>query len=135
MRGFGRAHAKRGLVAFGFRVMERMLGGMWLLAEHRRAMARRDAALAARTRELLQAALARHAAGTAVWVYGSLLKPGRFREWSDVDLAFETLPAGANLEYLQSMLSDEVGREVDVCLLDQTRLRPVIEREGERWIG
>ena len=45
------------------------------------------------------------------------------------------LPAGASLEYLQSVLSDEIGREVDVCLLDRTRLRPVIEREGERWIG
>lgn len=112
-----------------------MLDGMWLLAEHRRTMARRDAALAARMRECLQAALARHAPGTAVWVYGSLVKPGRFHEWSDVDLAFETLPAGASLEYLQSVLSDEVGREVDVCLLDRTRLRPVIEREGERWIG
>lgn len=108
---------------------------MGLLAEHRRAMACRDVALAARTRELLQAALARHAQGTAVWIYGSLVKPGRFHEWSDVDLAFETLPAGESLEYLQSALSDEVGREVDVCLLECTRLRPVIEREGERWIG
>ena len=112
-----------------------MLDGMWLLAEHRRTMARRDAALATRMRECLKAALARHAPGTAVWVYGSLVRPGRFREWSDVDLAFEMLPADASLEYLQSVLSDEIGREVDVCLLDRTRLRPVIEREGERWIG
>jgi hypothetical protein len=39
------------------------------------------------------------------------------------------------LEYLQSLLSAEVGREVDVCRLGRTRLRSVIEREGERWTG
>ena len=40
-----------------------------------------------------------------------------------------------SLEYLQSLLSADVEREVDVCSLDRTRLRPVIEREGERWIA
>jgi hypothetical protein len=39
------------------------------------------------------------------------------------------------LEYLQSLLSTDVGREVDVCLIDHTRLRPVIEGSGERWIA
>ncbi len=68
-------------------------------------------------------------------VYGSLVKPGRFREWSDVDVAVESLPAGMTLEYLHSLLSADIGREVDVCLLERTRLRPVIEREGERWIA
>lgn len=33
----------------------------------------------------------------SVWVYGSLVKQGRFREWSDVDLAFETLHAPTSL--------------------------------------
>jgi predicted nucleotidyltransferase len=84
---------------------------------------------------LLRAALARHVPGTAVWVYGSLVKPGQFHEWSDVDVAVESLPAEMTLEYLQSLLSADVGREVDVCRLDRTRLKPVIEREGERWIA
>ncbi len=70
-----------------------------------------------------------------MWVYGSLVNAGRFHEWSDVDIAVESLPQGMTLEYLQSLLSAEVGREVDVCRLDRTRLRSVIEREGERWIG
>ena len=43
--------------------------------------------------------------GTVVWVYGSLVKPCRFHEWSDVDVALESLPAGMTLEYLQSLLS------------------------------
>jgi uncharacterized protein len=108
---------------------------MWLLAEERERRSKRDTALADRTRALLRAALARHVPGTTVWVYGSLIKPGRFHEWSDVDIAVESLPVGMSLEYLQSLLSADVEREVDVCFLDRTRLRPFIEREGERWIA
>ena len=108
---------------------------MWLLASHRERRLRDDAALAERTRGLLRASLARHVPGTVVWVYGSLVKPGRFHEWSDVDVALETLPVGMTLEYLQSLLSADVGREADVCLIDRTRLKPVIEGSGERWIA
>lgn len=39
------------------------------------------------------------------------------------------------LECLQSLLSADIGRDVDGCFLDRTRLRPGIEREGERWIA
>jgi predicted nucleotidyltransferase len=67
---------------------------MWLLASERERRKRDDASLADRTRDLLRAALARHVPGTVVWVYGSLVKPGRFHDWSDVDVAFESLPAG-----------------------------------------
>ena len=108
---------------------------MWLLASERKRRRRDDAILADRTRGLLSAALARHVPGTAVWVYGSLVKPGRFHGWSDVDVALKSLPDGMTLEYLQSLLSADVGREVDVCLIDRTRLRPVIEGSGERWIA
>lgn len=108
---------------------------MWLLTAETERRRQRDAALAARTRDLLRGALARHVPNTAVWVYGSLVKPGRFHHWSDVDVALEALPAGMTLEYLQSLLSTDVGREVDVCLLGRTRLAPEIERSGERWIA
>jgi len=108
---------------------------MWLLASQRDRRRRDDAARAEQTRGLLREALSRHVPGTCVWVYGSLVKPGRFHEWSDVDVAVESLPAGMTLEYLQSLLSADVGREVDVCLIDRTRLKPVIEGTGERWIA
>lgn len=108
---------------------------MWLLASQRERRRQNDAALADRTRHLLRDALRRHVPGAAVWVYGSLVKPGRFHDWSDVDVAFESLPAGMTLEYLQSLLSADVGREVDVCLVDRTRLKAVIEGSGERWIA
>jgi len=87
-----------------------------------------------RTRERLAAALARFKTRGPVWVYGSLVKPGRFGGDSDVDVAFESLPADASLYLLQSLLSEAVGREVDVCLLGETRLRDKILKEGERWI-
>jgi len=108
---------------------------MWLLASDRERRRRDDADRADRTRDLLRQSLARHVPGTAVWVYGSLVKPGRFRKWSDVDVALESLPPGMTLEYLQSLLSADVGREVDICLLGRTRLRSVIEGTGERWIA
>lgn len=108
---------------------------MWLLTDEKERRGQRDAALAMRTRDVLRGALARHVPGTVVWVYGSLVKPGRFHEWSDVDVALESLPSDMTLEYLQSLLSAEVGREVDVCMLDRTRLAQEITRSGERSIA
>ncbi len=109
--------------------------GMWLLVEERERRRQIDAISAESTRAALRAALARHVPGVAVWVYGSLVKPGRFHEWSDVDLALESLPPAMSLEYLQSLVAADVGCEVDVCLIGRTRLKPMIEREGERWIA
>jgi predicted nucleotidyltransferase len=115
--------------------LERIPKIIWILASQLERQRRDDAILADRTRGLLRVSLARHVPGTAAWVYGSLVKPGRFHEWSDVDVALESLPAGMTLEYLQSLLSADVRREVDVCLIDRTRLKPVIEGSGERWIA
>jgi hypothetical protein len=80
-----------------FRVMEHMLDGIWLLAEHRRAMPHRDAALAARLRDCVQTARARHAPGTpraGVWLAREV---GTVPRVADVDLVFETLPAATSL--------------------------------------
>lgn len=68
-----------------------------------------------------------------VWVFGSVLKPGRFREDSDVDIAVATLPAGRSEAWLQSELGLRLDRSVDVLNLNETRLRAKIEKEGERW--
>jgi predicted nucleotidyltransferase len=115
--------------------LERILQSCGCWGSERERRRRHDAILADRTRGLLRVSLARHIPGAVVWVYGSLVKPGRFHEWSDVDVALESLPAGMTLEYLQSLLSADVGRQVDVCLIDRTRLKPVIEGSGERWIA
>ena len=84
-------------------------------------------------RARLEETIAELLAGCGVWVYGSVLRPGRFEEHSDVDLALERLPEGKSLWLVQSLVSERVGREVDVCLLDETRLAAKIRATGQRW--
>jgi predicted nucleotidyltransferase len=66
--------------------------------------------------------------GSRARVYGSLLESDRFREWSDVDLALERDPPEMSIYLLASLLSERCGRPVDVCLIGETRLEPVIRR-------
>ena len=68
--------------------------------------------------------------GEVIWVFGSLIQSGRFREESDVDLALVRRPPVFSEFWLQGELELRLGRRVDVLLLDETRLRPKIEREG-----
>jgi len=66
-------------------------------------------------------------------VFGSLVKPGRFSEISDVDIALEAEPAGMTTNLLTSLLAERVGRPVDVVMLSECRFRDRILREGETW--
>ncbi len=87
-----------------------------------------------RVRGILAAALEEYLPkGSRAWVYGSILEPDRFREWSDVDLALESDPPGMSIYLLASLLSERCGRPVDVCLIGETRLEPAIRRRGEAW--
>jgi len=72
-------------------------------------------------------------AGSMVWVFGSVLKSGRFREDSDIDIAVERLPPGISEARLQYELALRLDRGVDVLNLRETGLRARIEREGEKW--
>jgi predicted nucleotidyltransferase len=71
--------------------------------------------------------------GENVWVFGSLVQPGRFSEPSDIDLALERRPPAFSEFWLQGELELRLGRRVDILLLRETRLREKIEREGRRW--
>lgn len=105
-----------------------------LLQELERTRARERETLRLVVRDRLRAALrAVYPAGTQVWVFGSLVRAGRFDESSDVDVAVAAPPAGRSLFWLQGELEARVGLAVDALLLDETRLRPKIEREGELW--
>ena len=85
-------------------------------------------------RERLAAAIREYLpTGSRVWVYGSLIEPGRFREWSDVDLAIEADPPGMSIHLLASLLAERCRRRIDVCLLGETRLATVIRHKGEPW--
>ncbi len=68
-----------------------------------------------------------------VTVFGSLVKPGRFSEASDIDLAIEREPAGMTICQLTSLLGERLGRRVDIVLLSECRFRDRILREGKVW--
>ena len=93
----------------------------------------REAARGAAYRELRDALSRLLPPGTEVWVFGSVLKPGRFREHSDLDIAIESLPEGRSEAWLQSELELRLRRGVDVLNLNETGLRSKIQRTGERW--
>ena len=93
----------------------------------------REAARGAAYRELRDALTRLLPPGTEVWVFGSVLEPGRFREHSDLDIALESLPEGRSEAWLQGELELQLRRGVDVLNLNETGLREKIERTGERW--
>lgn len=69
-----------------------------------------------------------------VVVFGSLAKPYRFTETSDIDIALETEPSGMTLYQLTGLLAEQMGRAVDIVLLSECRFRERIAREGELWM-
>ena len=89
--------------------------------------------LRAATIRSLREALRQVLPGRSVYVYGSLIEPGRFHPRSDVDLALLDEEADRSVFRIQAELEEHVKRPVDLCVLSQTRLRQKIETEGERW--
>ncbi len=78
--------------------------------------------------------IARHAAGEVAYVHGSVIVPGGYRDTSDVDVAFEPIVGAAWLDRLQSVLSREVGCEVDVMELSDSPLSAKVRRQGVRVV-
>lgn len=85
------------------------------------------------TKQQLRTALADLLPDQQVIVFGSLVKPGKFSETSDVDVALTTEPPGMSMYQLISLLAERLGRSVDVLLLSECRFRDKILREGETW--
>lgn len=90
-------------------------------------------ALRQKTLGQLRTVLREFAPAESVIVFGSLLKPGRFNESSDVDLALEDEPAKMSIYQPTSLLAENLGRPVDVVLLSECRFREQVVRQGERW--
>ena len=89
--------------------------------------------LRAEVRRQLRELLPQTLPGQRVVVFGSLAKPGRFSEGSDIDLALESEPPDMSLYQLTSLLAERMGRGVDLVLLPESRVRDTILREGETW--
>ena len=99
-----------------------------------RARVERNEALRMAVRERLRSVLRRLVPVEQVVVFGSLTKPHRFTDTSDIDIALETEPAGTSLYQLTALLAEEMGRPVDIVLLSECRFRDRIAREGEIWM-
>lgn len=104
-----------------------------LLQQHTRATATRCEVERARLLAELRAALAELLPGETVWIYGSLARPGRFTKHSDIDVALARRPRRFSEFWLQGELELRLRRRVEVVLLDETRLRAAILREGLQW--
>ena len=66
------------------------------------------------------------------YLFGSLTRPGDFRETSDVDLAIVgNLPE--DVFALISMLAAELGREVDLIALEKCHFAHRIRERGILW--
>ena len=67
-----------------------------------------------------------------IYIFGSVLREGRFDPESDVDFAVLGLPKH-DLYRLVGELSDALDRSVDVVVLEETRMAHSIRRKGIRW--
>ena len=66
------------------------------------------------------------------YVFGSVARPGRFREDSDVDVAVAGLPSEQFIS-LMAQLSANLGRDVDMVELEKIHFADKIKREGIKW--
>jgi len=69
-----------------------------------------------------------------VWIFGSLVKAGKFHSYSDIDLAIEMMPAGSSEFEVAAALEERMGRPVDLVMLGKCRFRDKILKEGVLWI-
>ncbi|MDX1688203.1 MAG: nucleotidyltransferase domain-containing protein [Candidatus Promineifilaceae bacterium] len=66
------------------------------------------------------------------YVFGSVARPGRYREDSDVDVAVAGLPSEQFIS-LMAQLSASLGRDVDMIELEKIHFADKIKREGIKW--
>lgn len=66
------------------------------------------------------------------YIFGSVIKPNRFSELSDIDIGFIGLK-DEDFFNTMSFISSQIGLEVDIIQLEGHRLADKIMREGVRW--
>jgi hypothetical protein len=66
------------------------------------------------------------------YLFGSVVKPGRFKADSDVDIAVEQIDPRQFIEAL-SEFSMSLNRDVDLIELDKCHFADKIRREGVVW--
>lgn len=68
----------------------------------------------------------------SAYMFGSLIQPQRFHENSDIDIAVEQINPGDFFAVI-SLISEAMGREVDVIELGQCPFRDRIRQTGIQW--
>jgi len=113
------------MVRFPTRILDQAIA-----KERERREQQRQARLGAVFRALEE--LSRWVPFQEAYIFGSLAKPYRYFNESDIDVAFVGL---RDEDFFQAMafLSRELGCEVDVLQLEGHRLREKILKEGIRW--
>ena len=66
------------------------------------------------------------------YVFGSVVKPHRFSELSDIDIGFIGLK-DEDFFKTMSFISSQIGVEVDIIQLEGHRLADKVKREGVIW--
>ena len=66
------------------------------------------------------------------YIFGSILKPGRFYNDSDIDIAVKGLK-NQDFFLFMARLSDALGKDVDILQLEKHRLKDKIIKEGLLW--
>ena len=66
------------------------------------------------------------------YLFGSVSKPFRFSESSDIDIGFVGLD-NRHFFKVMSYLSEETGHDVDIVQIEDHRLADKIKRGGVRW--
>ena len=106
---------------------------MTILQKRAAARAERREQLRQETRQRLRQSLGVLLPGAKVLVFGSLTRPYRFQEDSDVDVALFAEPSHLSLLALTGELEERVGCPADVILLDRCRFKAKVLKEGEIW--
>lgn len=99
--------------------------------EQRRAAERERKRQSIRAR--LRSALQEILPGKRAIVFGSLIRPGEFTDASDVDVALLEMPTDRSHFGIISELEERLHRSVDLIMLDESRFKEKIQREGELW--
>jgi predicted nucleotidyltransferase len=101
------------------------------LAERRAEWERRRLAMLARVIVALEEVVPAFGVRRA-YIFGSLAKPGRYHERSDVDVAVEWPGAGDFFD-LAAEVSRRVGQDIDILPLERIPFADKIRREGILW--
>jgi predicted nucleotidyltransferase len=66
------------------------------------------------------------------YIFGSVIRPGRFTETSDIDIAVESIPAEQYFKAV-ALFSMQLARDVDLVQLNHCHFADKIRREGKLW--